>query len=311
MSTYKGNFTSHLALGAGTRGHYGGASPYQSFAKTGHKANGNELLGLYGGLAGDLFSALGAWGASKTAKLNAQAEVFANRHNSEMAYLADLYNARMSHAQGVYDAHMMGLQGQGEKAALEHQEAMSALNAQRERLNLQQQADMARISAKRQLLSGKAARHAGDHEIARYTLRAGNQEATQRAALAANGVVMDEGSAQELQDSAALMRAVDVQTLRNNAINEAFGHESAAADLFSQAAMAEANRHAVMGQYYGSKGVRTQYSAPRDMSEFVTRQYVHDHSRAIRPQSALFNSLIGAAGNFDARWNSIYNKGKL
>lgn len=311
MSVYSGNFKNpYLALGAGSRGSYGGGA-YQQFGGTGYKANASELFGLYGGLAGDLFSALGAYGASKTAKLNAQAQYQADRHNAEMQYLSDLYGAQSAHAQGVYDARMMGLQGQGEKAALEYQEAMSALNAQRERMNLQAQADMARINAKRQLLGKTQARHAGDHEILRYTMRAGNQEAAQRAALAANGVVLDEGSARELQDSAALMRAIDVQTLRNNAINEAFGYESQAADLFSQAAMAEANKHGIQGQYYGSKGVRTEYSAPSDMSRYVTKQYVFDGSKQINPRSALTTSLIGMAGNFDSRWNSVYKKGKL
>lgn len=43
-------------------------------APPGYKANMGEIIGLYGGLAGDLTSAFGAYGQAKMAKLNAQAE---------------------------------------------------------------------------------------------------------------------------------------------------------------------------------------------------------------------------------------------
>lgn len=273
-----------------------------------YKANAGELMGLYGGLIGNLTSAVGAYGQAKMAKLNAQAEYQHQSYLSEFNYLNDLFAAKRAHQAGVFEAETLSLQGQAEKARLAHMEAMSEANAKRERLNLQHQANMARVNANFALLGKTMARHAGDHAIARYSLQAGNAMASQRAALAANGVVMSEGSAQELQDTAAMITAIDIQTIRNNAINEAFGHESRAQDLLSQAALAEANMHTVQGQYYGSAGVRTEYAAPADMSQYVMKQPVFNQAQMINPGMTLASSLIGAASNFHQRWDSVYNK---
>ena len=282
------------------------ASGYQ--APPGYKANMGEIIGLYGGLAGDLTFAFGAYGQTKMAKLNAQAEYQHQSYLSEFNYLNDLFAAKRAHQAGVFEAETLSLQGRAEQSRLAHMEAMSEQNARRERLNLQHQANMARVNANFALLGKTMARHAGDHAIARYSLQAGNVMASQRAALAANGVVMNEGSAQELQDTAAMITAIDIQTIRNNAINEAFGHENRATDLLSQAALAEANMHTVHGQYYASAGVRTEYTAPADMSRYVRKQPVFNQAQMINPGMTLATSLIGAAGNFHQRWDSVYNK---
>lgn len=273
-----------------------------------YRANMGELVGLYGGIVGDLSSAFGAYGQAKMTKLQAQADYQHQSYLSERNYLSDLFAARRAYQSGRFEAETLTLQGRAEQARLAHMEAMSAQNARRERMNLQHQANMLRINAKFSDLGRVMARHSGDHEVARYSLQAGNAMASQRAALAANGVVMGEGSAQELQDTAAMMTAIDIQSIRNNAINEAFGYTHRTSDLLSQAGMAIANAHTIQGQYYGSAGVRTKYTAPADMSGYVTRQPVIDQSGAIRPGMTLATSLIGAAGNFHQRWDSVYNK---
>lgn len=291
-----------------TGGGASGVSGFTPFAGSGYRANSSELFGLYGGLFGDLTSALGAYGQAKTAKINAQMQYAQERYSGERNYLVDLYGAKLEHQRSVQEAEMLSLQGQAQQAALAYQEAMSEINARRERANLQHQADMARTSGNSALIAKTAARHGGDHEAARYSLQAGNTKASQRAGLAVNNVVLDEGSALELQQSADLMRKIDMNTIRNNAVNEAFGYEARAGELFSQAAMSEANKHTVQGQYLGSAGVRTQYTPYADMSGFVTKQPVFDQSHTISPGMTLAPSLLGAAGNFHTRWNSIYNK---
>lgn len=267
-----------------------------------------QLYGLGMSTIGDISALLGSYGQAKTAKMNARHQYAIDSINADRQYMADLYAAKAAHKQSVYEAEMLSLQGEADKAALAHREVISAINARRERANLQHRADMARLSGKGQLLSGKYARFKGDHEIARYTLAAGNREATQRAALAANGVVLDEGSARELQDSAALMREADVQTLKHNAINEAMGYQNRAQELMSHAAMDEANQHGIMGEYYGADAVRTRYTPREDMSRFVTRQSVYDQPRAIKPGMTLFTSILGAGRNIHARWDSVLNK---
>ncbi|MDO4642526.1 MAG: hypothetical protein Q4A74_01645 [Cardiobacteriaceae bacterium] len=201
-----------------------------------------------------------------------------------------------------------------EKAALQHQEAISALNAQRERSNLQHQADIARVNANLATLGKVAARAAGDHSIARYSLQAGNARASARAGLAANGVVLDEGSTQELMQTADLMRSIDIHSLQSNALNEAFGYENRAQDLLNQAALAEANKATVHGQYFGSAGVRTEYNAPQDMSRYVTRTPVTATPQmsiaksSISPLMAATSTLIGGASALAPVWNSLSSK---
>ena len=231
-------------------------------------------------------------------------------YQSDRQYLHDLYAARREYALGRYQAEALSLQGQADKAYAEHQEAMSEANAQRERMNLQHQADMARINANIALLGKTAVRAAGDHAIARYSLQAGNAKAAMRAGLAANGVVLDEGSTQELMDTADLMRSIDINSLQNNAINEAFGYENRAQDLRNQAAMFEANKATIHGEYFGSKGIRTQYSAPMDLSPYVSRTPVTEAAEmpVYKSSTNLFTgfvrSMLGGATDFAQSWYS-------
>lgn len=226
----------------------------------------------------------------------------------ERQYRQDLHSARRAWQQGRYEAENLSLQGQANRAWAAHREAMSEANAQRERMNLQHQADIARVNANLALLGKTAARAAGDQAIARHSLQAGNARASARAGLAANGVVLDEGSTQELMDSADLMRRVDMQTLENNAIFEAFGHERHAQDLLNQAAMLEANKAGVHGQYYGSHGIRTHYGAPMDLSPYVGRSPVATapempvYKSPYRPWTAAARTLLGGAADFAKAW---------
>ncbi|MFC0036517.1 hypothetical protein [Cardiobacterium valvarum] len=130
-----------------------------------------------------------------------------------------------------------------------------------------------------------------------------------RAGLAANGVVLDEGSTQELMDTADLTRGIDMQTIENNAIFEAFGYENKAQDLMGQAAIAEANKAGVMGQYYGADAVRTDYkNYTLDGSRYAGRTPVFDHSRSIKPNLYFANSLMGSASDFAANWYASYKR---
>ena len=230
------------------------------------------------------------------------------RYQSERQYQQDQYAAKRAYQQGRFEAEALSLQGQADQAYAAHREAMSEANARRERMNLQHQADMARINANLARLGKTSVRAAGDHAIAKYSLQAGNSRATARANLAANGVVLDDGSSQTLMDSADLMRHIDMQSLENNAIFEAFGYENRAQDLMNQAAMLEANKASVHGEYYGSRSIRTQYSAPEDMSPYVTRTpatltpEMPVYKSLNRPWVAAARTLLGGAADFAKAW---------
>lgn len=272
---------------------------------------------------GYLTSALGAYGQAKTDRLQFRHQQIMgnwqtrlnnayNQYQSDRQYMADQFAAKREYLLGSYEAEALSQQGRYDRAALEHQEAMSGINAQIQRNNLQHQADIARVNANLANFAKTSTRHAGDHAIAQYSLRAGNQKASARAALAANGVVLGEGSAQELMDSADLMRHIDIDTLKQNALNEAFGHETQMLNQLAQAGMAEANKATIHGEYYGSRGVRTQYNAPMDMSPYVGRQYVTPtpenpvYNSGVSPGGALLGSLLGNAGQFAQSWYSTF-----
>lgn len=278
-------------------------------------------LGLQG--LGYLTSALGAYGQAKTDRLNFrhQQEMSNwqtrlnnayNQYQSDRQYMADRFAAKRDYLLGSYEAEAMSQQGQYDQDTLRHREALSGINAQIQRNNLQHQADIARVNANLANLAKTSARHAGDHAIAQYSLRAGNQKAQARAAMAANGVVLDEGSTQELIDSADLMRSIDIDTLKQNALNEAFGHESQMLNQLAQAGMLEANKATIHGEYYGSRGVRTQYSAPMDMTDYVGRQYFTPtpespvYNSGVSPGGAMLGSLIGNAGQFAQSWYNTF-----
>ncbi|WP_454994425.1 hypothetical protein [Cardiobacterium hominis] len=282
-------------------------------------------LGMQG--LGYLTSALGAYGQAKTDRLNFRHQQIMgnwqtrlnnayNQYQSDRQYMADQFAAKRDYLLGSYEAEALSMQGRYDRAALEHQEAMSGINAQIQRNNLQHQADIARVNANLANFAKTSARYAGDHAIAQYSLRAGNQKAQARAALAANGVVLDEGSAQELMDSADLMRHIDIDTLKQNALNEAFGHETQMLNQLAQAGMAEANKATIHGEYYGSRGVRTQYNAPMDMSPYVGRQYVTPtpenpvYNSGVSPLGAAFGSLISGAGQFAQSWYNTFGGSK-
>ena len=276
---------------------------------------------------GYLTSVLGAYGQAKTDRLNFRHQQIMgnwhtrmsnayNQYQSDRQYMADQFAAKREYLLGSYEAEALSMQGRYDRAALEHQEAMSGINAQIQRNNLQHQADIARVNANLANFAKTSARHAGDHAIAQYSLRAGNQKAQAQAALAANGVVLGEGSAQELMDSADLMRHIDIDTLKQNALNEAFGHETQMLNQLAQAGMAEANKATIHGEYYGSRGVRTQYNAPMDMSPYVGRQYVTPtpenpvYNSGVSPLGAAFGSLISGAGQFAQSWYSTFGGSK-
>lgn len=64
-------------------------------------------------------------------------------------------------------------------------------------------------------------------------------QGAQRAATAAQNIVVDEGTALDLQNETADMAELDIMTIRNNAWREAWGYEVQAGNLQSQGRFAE------------------------------------------------------------------------
>lgn len=75
----------------------------------------------------------------------------------------------------------------------------------------------------------------GQDLVAQATERAGQVKGAQRAAMAANGIDLGEGSAAEILTSTDLVKEHDMQTIQANAVRAAWGHRMNATSLTNQA----------------------------------------------------------------------------
>lgn len=118
--------------------------------------------------------------------------------------------------------------------------AGSFYSAKSQKSNLEHQARMAEINARIAETGAKTELARGQAEYARHTLQAGHLKSAQRAALAANGVALNEGSAAEILAATDIMKEIDAQTIEENAMRNAWGYRSQATDYRNQALMSQA-----------------------------------------------------------------------
>lgn len=106
----------------------------------------------------------------------------------------------------------------------------------------QSQANIARLNAQMMVLQAQSRLHANTKDQVRLTMQAGQTKASQRAALAANGIAVGEGSASELQASTDIIKEIDSNQLTANAHRDAWGMRMQSANYEGQALMAEAQK---------------------------------------------------------------------
>lgn len=104
------------------------------------------------------------------------------------------------------------------------------------------QANIARINAQQMESQAQGALRAGEKAVLQKTMQAGQVKGSQRAALAANGIAVGEGSAAELQASTDIVKTIDANQLAANAQQEAWGYRNKALDYNGQARMIEAQK---------------------------------------------------------------------
>lgn len=107
------------------------------------------------------------------------------------------------------------------------------------------QANIARINAQSMELQAQAVLRANESATVRKTMEAGQLKSAQRAALAANGVAVGEGSAAEVQASTDIVKEMDKNQMKENAVRNAWGYRMQAANYEGQALMAEASKQSV------------------------------------------------------------------
>lgn len=107
--------------------------------------------------------------------------------------------------------------------------------------NFEFQADMAEINAEIAEDRADNALFIGQTKIADLTQQAGALEGRQRAAMAANGIVLGEGSAGEVIESTEFMKQRDMQRIELQSIYNAWGYDTQAGNYQTQAAMSRAS----------------------------------------------------------------------
>jgi hypothetical protein len=150
--------------------------------------------------------------------------------------------------------------------------ALGAYNgAQSNKLTLQGQADIAEINSRMSETTAQSTLLAGQREEQKSRIATANLKGTQRASLAANGVDLGVGSAENILTTTDVMGEIDANTIKDNAIRSAWGYRTQAVNYQSQARSSRAA------------------------------------SGAISPESAMASTLIGGAGQVASSW---YQMGK-
>lgn len=114
-----------------------------------------------------------------------------------------------------------------------------------QRQNLRAQADIADINATTAERSAQSALFAGQREEQRSSLATANLKGTQKAALAASGVDLGEGSAAQILTSTDVMGEVDKNTIAANAVRSAWGYRTQATNYQNEAATKRSGADAI------------------------------------------------------------------
>lgn len=160
------------------------------------------------------------------------------------------------------------------QAAGAGQSALSAYyGARAEKSRLGFEADMADINARMSERAAETALASGRREVQRSRMQTAALKGRQIAAMGANGIALDEGSAVQVLTGTDYIGEVDANTLEANAIAQAWGHKIEAVNTRSQA--------------------RSARSA----------------ASTISPGRAAVTSLIGSAGPVASYWYSMKKAG--
>ena len=122
------------------------------------------------------------------------------------------------------------------------QVAGSFYSARSQKTQSRLQADLAEHNARMAEMGARQALFSGQRQAAARSLQAGQLLSAQKAAQAASGVDLSVGSAAELRAGTEIFKEADVNQIEANALMQAWGYRTQAADYEGQAAMARATR---------------------------------------------------------------------
>ena len=115
----------------------------------------------------------------------------------------------------------------------------------------QSQANIARLNAQIMERQAQGTLRAAEKAIVSKTMQAGQFKSSQRARLAANGIAVGVGSAAEMQASTDIIKEIDTNQIKSNAVADAWGSRMKATQFQGEALMKEASKKSV-GLTFGS-----------------------------------------------------------
>lgn len=99
-------------------------------------------------------------------------------------------------------------------------------------------------------MSAESAYRQGESQMAQLTYKAGQVKAQQRVAMGANGVKIGSGSTAEVLASTEVMKRLDMNSVKLNAISSAWGYKAQGLQASNAGSIAR-----IMGDYRASEGV--------------------------------------------------------
>lgn len=106
----------------------------------------------------------------------------------------------------------------------------------------QSQANIARLNAQMMERQAQGVLRSAEKAIVTKTMQAGQVKSTQRARLAANGIAVGVGSAAEIQASTDIIKEIDKNQIKSNAVADAWGYRMKAVGYEGDALMAMAKK---------------------------------------------------------------------
>lgn len=153
-----------------------------------------------------------------------------------------------------------------------------AAESQKNQLKMQAQnqrfaAQMSALNARQAEFGAQQTMRAGQREIGRYTMAAGQQRASAEAAMAARGIQAGVGSAKEVMTSMKLMSEIDRLTMDSNLVRQTEAMRSQQINYMAQAAI-----------------------------QGTSASNISATANTISPFSATFSSLLGSASSVGGMW---------
>lgn len=121
----------------------------------------------------------------------------------------------------------------------------SYYSARSQSSSLSYQAAMADTNARLAERSAQQEQYKGQREVAGLTLKAGQLKGAQRAAMAANGIDLGEGSAIDVLTSTDVMKEIDANTTTANAVRSAWGYRTQGTNYQNEALTKRASAESI------------------------------------------------------------------